>query len=83
MKHPSLYWTIRGGGSPHHLDSRPDGPSQPQHGDRFHTGTSDDAKLFGLGKQMIGVLTGLAIITLATTGFLNWRRRQPNGGLGQ
>ena len=37
---------------------------------------------FGAINQVIGVLTAAALVTLAITGFLMWRRRRPAGELG-
>ncbi len=41
-----------------------------------------EGQLFGWINQAIGVLTALALTTLAVSGFVMWRRRKPAGGLG-
>jgi len=41
-----------------------------------------EGALFGIVSQLIGVATALALVTLAVSGFLLWRRRKPAGGLG-
>lgn len=41
-----------------------------------------EGQLFGVLNQLIGLLTALALIMLAVTGFLMWRRRRPTGQLG-
>jgi uncharacterized iron-regulated membrane protein len=41
-----------------------------------------EGALFGAVNQVIGVLTALALVTMAITGFLMWRRRRPPGALG-
>lgn len=41
-----------------------------------------EGQLFGLANQLIGVATALAMVTLAISGFLMWRRRKPESGLG-
>lgn len=41
-----------------------------------------EGQLFGLANQLIGVATALALVTLAISGFLMWRRRRPEGALG-
>ena len=41
-----------------------------------------EGQLFGLANQLIGVATALALVTLAVSGFLMWRRRRPEGALG-
>jgi len=41
-----------------------------------------EGALFGLASQLIGVLTALAMVTLAVSAFLMWRRRRPEGALG-
>lgn len=41
-----------------------------------------EGQLFGWINQAIGVLTAAALITLAVSGFVMWRRRKPAGGLG-
>jgi uncharacterized iron-regulated membrane protein len=38
--------------------------------------------LFGAINQLIGLITALALITMAVTGFIMWRRRRPAGELG-
>jgi uncharacterized iron-regulated membrane protein len=47
------------------------------YGQAWHEGA-----LFGAINQAIGVLTAAALVTLAVTGFLMWRRRRPRGVLG-
>jgi uncharacterized iron-regulated membrane protein len=41
-----------------------------------------EGQLFGQVNQAIGVITTAALVTMATTGFLMWRRRRPQGVLG-
>ncbi len=41
-----------------------------------------EGQLFGWINQLIGVITALALITLSISGFVMWRRRKPEGGLG-
>lgn len=41
-----------------------------------------EGQLFGLANQLIGVATALALVTLAVSGFLMWRRRKPGDVLG-
>ncbi len=41
-----------------------------------------EGALLGWVNQLIGVLTGLALITLSVSGFLMWRRRKPTGTIG-
>ncbi|HEV2598395.1 PepSY domain-containing protein [Sphingopyxis sp.] len=41
-----------------------------------------EGQLFGLANQLIGVATALALVMLAISGFLMWRRRRPEGALG-
>lgn len=41
-----------------------------------------EGALFGWVNQLIGLLTALALLTLAVTSFLLWRRRKPDGRLG-
>lgn len=41
-----------------------------------------EGQLFGALNQAIGVTTALALVTMAITGFLMWRRRRPQGVLG-
>lgn len=41
-----------------------------------------EGQLFGWFNQLIGVFTALALITLTVSGFLMWRRRKPESGLG-
>lgn len=41
-----------------------------------------EGQLFGLANQLVGVATALAMVTLAVSGFLIWRRRRPGGILG-
>ncbi len=41
-----------------------------------------EGALFGWVNQLIGVLTALALLTLAVTSFILWRRRRPVGVLG-
>jgi uncharacterized iron-regulated membrane protein len=41
-----------------------------------------EGALFGTANQLIGLFTALSLVTLATTGFLMWRRRRPTGALG-
>lgn len=40
-----------------------------------------EGALFGWVNQLIGLLTALALLTLAITSFLLWRRRKPDGEL--
>ena len=47
------------------------------YGQAWHEGA-----LFGAVNQAIGLLTAAALVTLAVTGFLMWRRRRPAGALG-
>ncbi|HWL62427.1 MAG TPA: PepSY domain-containing protein [Steroidobacteraceae bacterium] len=47
------------------------------YGQAWHEGA-----LFGAANQLIGLFTALALVTLASTGFLMWRRRRPEGVLG-
>lgn len=47
------------------------------YGQAWHEGA-----LFGAANQLIGLFTALSLLTLATTGFLMWRRRRPPGVLG-
>src|SRR3546814_2743451 len=42
----------------------------------------NEGQLFGRINQLIGVATALAQFTLANTGFLMWRPRQPEDALG-
>src|SRR5690606_25978755 len=39
-------------------------------------------QLFGWVNQLIGVLTAVGLVTLATSGFVLWRRRKPGSRLG-
>jgi uncharacterized iron-regulated membrane protein len=41
-----------------------------------------EGQLFGWVNQLIGLLTALALITLVISGFVMWRRRKPESGLG-
>lgn len=41
-----------------------------------------EGQLFGLANQVVGVVTALALFTLAISGFLMWRRRKPEDVLG-
>lgn len=41
-----------------------------------------EGQLFGWVNQLVGVLTAVALVTLAVSGFLMWRRRRPEGVLG-
>ncbi|KTE21320.1 hypothetical protein ATE67_08470 [Sphingopyxis sp. H050] len=41
-----------------------------------------EGQLFGLANQLAGVATALAMMTLAISGFLMWRRRKPADALG-
>ena len=41
-----------------------------------------EGQLFGWVNQLIGLLTALALVTLAVSGFIMWRRRKPEEGLG-
>ena len=41
-----------------------------------------EGQLFGWINQLIGLATVLALVALAVTGFLMWRRRKPSGRLG-
>jgi uncharacterized iron-regulated membrane protein len=41
-----------------------------------------EGQLFGWVNQLIGVLTAGGLITLVISGFLMWRRRKPDSGLG-
>lgn len=41
-----------------------------------------EGALFGWVNQLIGLMTALALIALSITGFLQWWRRKPQGGLG-
>ena len=41
-----------------------------------------EGQLFGWINQLIGLATALALVALAVTGFLMWRRRKPAGQLG-
>lgn len=41
-----------------------------------------EGQLFGWANQAIGVLTAIALITLAVSGFVMWWRRRPEGALG-
>ncbi|WP_411339697.1 PepSY domain-containing protein [Sphingopyxis sp. J-6] len=41
-----------------------------------------EGALFGIVSQLIGVATALALVTLAISGFLLWRRRKPEATLG-
>lgn len=41
-----------------------------------------EGQLFGLINQLIGLATALLLITVATSGFIMWRRRKPDNQLG-
>ncbi|MDQ4419234.1 PepSY domain-containing protein [Sphingobium sp. DEHP117] len=41
-----------------------------------------EGALFGWVNQLIGLLTAFALVALSVTGFIQWRRRKPQGGLG-
>ncbi|RXR28456.1 PepSY-associated TM helix domain-containing protein [Sphingobium fluviale] len=41
-----------------------------------------EGALFGWVNQLIGLATALALVMLSITGFIQWRRRKPEGGLG-
>lgn len=41
-----------------------------------------EGQLFGWVNQLVGLATALALVTLAVSGFLMWRRRKPDGALG-
>ncbi len=41
-----------------------------------------EGQLFGWVNQLIGLLTALALIMLVVSGFIMWRRRKPETGLG-
>lgn len=41
-----------------------------------------EGALFGWVNQLVGLLTALALVALSITGFIQWRRRKPQGGLG-
>ncbi len=41
-----------------------------------------EGQLFGWVNQMIGLFTAIALITLAISGFVMWRRRKPQQGIG-
>ena len=41
-----------------------------------------EGQLFGWVNQLVGLLTAAAMLTLAVTSFLLWRRRRPHGELG-
>jgi uncharacterized iron-regulated membrane protein len=41
-----------------------------------------EGQLFGLINQLIGLATALLLITVATSGFIMWRRRKPDNLLG-
>jgi uncharacterized iron-regulated membrane protein len=41
-----------------------------------------EGQLFGWVNQAIGVMTAMALITLSVSGFMIWRRRRPDHGLG-
>jgi uncharacterized iron-regulated membrane protein len=41
-----------------------------------------EGQLFGLMNQLIGLATAIALITIAVTGFMMWRRRKPEAVLG-
>lgn len=41
-----------------------------------------EGQLFGWINQLIGLLTAAALVTLAVSGFIMWRRRKPETGLG-
>lgn len=41
-----------------------------------------EGQLFGWVNQLIGVLTALMLATLSVTGFVMWRKRKPDQGLG-
>jgi len=41
-----------------------------------------EGQLFGWFNQLLGVVTALMLVTLSITGFVMWRRRNPDGQLG-
>lgn len=41
-----------------------------------------EGHLFGWVNQLIGVLTGTGLVTMAVSGFVMWRRRKPQNALG-
>ncbi|NJS14921.1 MAG: PepSY domain-containing protein, partial [Sphingopyxis sp.] len=41
-----------------------------------------EGQLFGWINQLVGVFTALALVTLTVSGFLLWRKRKPEAGLG-
>jgi uncharacterized iron-regulated membrane protein len=41
-----------------------------------------EGQLFGLANQLIGLATALAMLVMAVSGFILWRRRHPGRGLG-
>lgn len=41
-----------------------------------------EGALFGWVNQLVGLLTALALVALSITGFIQWRRRKPQGSLG-
>lgn len=41
-----------------------------------------EGQLFGWVNQLVGVATALMLVTLTVSGFVLWRRRKPEGGLG-
>ena len=41
-----------------------------------------EGALFGWVNQLIGLVTALALISLSITGFVQWRRRKPQGSIG-
>jgi uncharacterized iron-regulated membrane protein len=41
-----------------------------------------EGQLFGWLNQLIGLLTAIALIVLAVSGFIIWRRRKPDQGIG-
>ncbi|WP_295638365.1 PepSY domain-containing protein [Novosphingobium sp.] len=41
-----------------------------------------EGQLFGWVNQLIGLLTALMLVTLVVSGFVMWRRRKPESGLG-
>ncbi len=41
-----------------------------------------EGQLFGWINQLVGVLTALGLLTLCVSGFVMWRRRKPQDGLG-